>query len=267
MNSSGRPLLSVGGGSRENMRTPSSIRIRRLPSSNSVSRPLSGGSDTHMPEERDFADPGTVGRRRSTSAPQRPVFHEPAQNDLTRQHTAEPFMPSIVEGQATAAQEARGLQPVQSRPDDVPRPFSNLQRTATDTSEGAQAMSTGNAARGGRGLRRLRSGVLPPRQQELSADSEYDADVVSMLDLIGTYYRTLRHVYTLLTRTRSRGTDPGYSYEHAKLPFRARFRPPGEPSANLRLVEACWHQCWLRYQRRRRHSPRTSKASWHTRVF
>jgi hypothetical protein len=95
-------------------------------------------------------------------------------------------MPSIVEGQATAAQEARGLQPVQSRPDDVPRPFSNLQRTGTDTSEGAQAAnSAGNAARGGRGLRRLRSGVLPPRQQVLSADSEYDADVVSMLDLIG----------------------------------------------------------------------------------
>jgi hypothetical protein len=195
MNSSGRPLLNGGGGSRENMRTPSSIRIRRLPSSNSVARPLSGGSDTYQPEERDFADPGTVGRRRSTSAPQRPVFHEPAQNDLTRQHTAEPFMPSIVEGQATAAQEARGLQPVQSRPDDVPRPFSNLQRTGTDSSEGAQAAnSAGNAARGGRGLRRLRSGVLPPRQQELSADSEYDADVVSMLDLIGTYYCPLRHV-------------------------------------------------------------------------
>jgi hypothetical protein len=201
MNSSGRPLLSAGGGSRESMRTPSSIRIRRLPSSNSVSRPLSGGSDTPMPEERDFADPGTVGRRRSTSAPQRPVFHEPAQNDLTRQHTAEPFMPSIVEGQATAAQEARGLQPVQSRPDDVPRPFSNLQRTATDTSEGAQA--TNSPARGGRGLRRLRSGVLPPRQQELLADSEYDADVVSMLDLIGAYFCPLRHVYTLLTHARS----------------------------------------------------------------
>jgi hypothetical protein len=189
MNSSGRPLLSVGG-SRESMRTPSSIRIRRLPSNNSVTRPLSGGSDTYLPEERDFAEPGTVGRRRSTSAPQRPSAHELGHDDLTRQHTAEPFMPSIVEGQASAAQEARGLQPVSSRPEDVPRPFSNLQRSTTDNSDrsGTQALnSSGTPARQGRGLRRLRSGVLPPRQQELSADSEYDADVVSLLDLIGMF--------------------------------------------------------------------------------
>lgn len=189
-NASGRPLLSTGG-SRESMRAPSSIRIRRLPSSTSVSRPLSGTSETHLPEERDFADPGTVGRRRSTSAPQRPSLHDLGQDDLTRQHTAEPFMPSIVEGQATAAQEARGLQPVSSRPNDAPQPFSNLQRSTTETS-GAQAMnSAGNAARGSRGLRRLRSGVLPPRQ-ELAADSEYDADVVSLLDLIGMYIGPLR---------------------------------------------------------------------------
>jgi len=170
------------------MRTPSSIRIRRLPSNTSVARPLSRGSDTNVPEERDFADPGTVGRRRSTSAPQRPVLHEISNDELARQHTAEPFMPSIVEGQASSAQEARGLQPVQSRPDDVPRPFSNLQRSTTDNSEAgnAQALnSAGNAARQTRGLRRLRSGVLPPRQQELAADHEYDADVVSLLDLIG----------------------------------------------------------------------------------
>lgn len=100
-------------------------------------------------------------------------------------------MPSIVEGQATAAQEARGLQPVSSRPNDAPQPFSNLQRSTTETS-GAQAMnSAGNAARGSRGLRRLRSGVLPPRQ-ELAADSEYDADVVSLLDLIGMYIGPFR---------------------------------------------------------------------------
>jgi hypothetical protein len=99
-------------------------------------------------------------------------------------------MPSIVEGQATAAQEARGLQPVRSRPEDAPRPFNNLQRSPTDASDksGTQALnSSGTAARQSRGLRRLRSGVLPPRQQELAADSEYDADVVSLLDLIGTF--------------------------------------------------------------------------------
>lgn len=185
-NASGRPLLH-GGGSRESMRTPSSIRIRRLPSNTAVptSRPLSGVSDT---EGRDFAEPGTVGRRRSTSAPQRPSMQELAQEELTRQRTAEPFMPSIVEGQATAAQEARGLEPVRSAPDDVPRPHSNLQRTGTADSGTAQALnSAGNAARGNRGLRRLRSGALPPKQ-DLAADSEYDTDVVSLLDLIGMYY-------------------------------------------------------------------------------
>lgn len=199
-NASGRPLLH-GGGSRESMRTPSSIRIRRLPSNTSVTRPLSGGSDTYLPEERDFADPGTSGRRRSSSAPQRPALNEIGLNDLTRQHTAEPFMPSIVEGQATAAQEARGLHPVHSRPEDAPQPFSNLQRSATNTSDGigAQALnSSGNAARQSRGLRRLRSGALPPRQ-ELAADSEYDADVVSLLDLIGMFCSPVRNAYCFLS--------------------------------------------------------------------
>lgn len=198
-NTSGRPLLSTGG-SRESMRTPSSIRIRRLPSNTSVARPLSGSSETHLPEERDFADPGTVGRRRSTSAPQRPSLHDLGQDDLTRQHTAEPFMPSIVEGQATAAQQARGLQPVRSRANDAPQPFSDLQRSTTDTPDSAGAQASNS--RGGRGLRRLRSGALPPRQ-ELAADSEYDADVVSLLDLIGMFLARFVMLNSfLLTRAR-----------------------------------------------------------------
>jgi hypothetical protein len=185
-NASGRPLLH-GGGSRESMRMPSSIRIRRLPSNTNVNtpeRPLSQASDT---ESRDFADPGMAGRRRSSSAPQRPTLQELNQeDDLARQHTAEPFMPSIVEGQATSAQQARGIQPVQSRSGDVPP---SLSRTNTAGSGNTQAMnSAGNTVRSNRGLRRLRSGVLPPRQQELSADAEYDADVVSLLDLIGTCF-------------------------------------------------------------------------------
>ena len=142
---------------------------------------MSGGSETHLPEERDFAEPGTVGRRRSTSAPQRPTMQELGHDDLSRQHTAEPFMPAIVEGQATAAQEARGLEPVRSRPNDAPQPLNTLQRSSTNVSN----EGVGNTPRGTRGLRRLRSGALPPRQ-ELAADSEYDADVVSLLDLIGT---------------------------------------------------------------------------------
>jgi hypothetical protein len=180
-NASGRPLLH-GGGSRESMRMPSSIRIRRLPSNtNTAERPLSSASDT---ESRDFADPGMAGRRRSSSAPQRPTIQELNQeDDLARQHTDQPFMPSIVEGQATTAQQARGINPVPSRPGDAPQPLS---RTNTAGSGGSQAMiNGGNTVRSNRGLRRLRSGALPPRQQQLSADAEYDADVVSLLDLIG----------------------------------------------------------------------------------
>lgn len=189
-NTANRPLIS-GGGSRDNLRTPSSIRIRRLPSNTSVNRPLSGVSDSGSTEGRDFADSETVGRRRSTSAPQRPVLNEVDEHELlARQRTAEPFMPSIVEGQASSAQQARGIEPVRSREGDAPQPFNNLQRSATTTSDagGAQAMnSAANAARTNRGLRRLRSGALPPRQAELAADREYDSDVVSLLDLVGMF--------------------------------------------------------------------------------
>lgn len=149
---------------------------------------MSQASDAGSTEGRDFAEPGSVGRRRSTSAPQRPTLNELSEQELARQRTAEPAMPSIVEGQATAAQEARGLEPVSSRPGDAP--YQNLQRstTAGSNASGAQAMnSAANAARGNRGLRRLRSGALPPRQQELAADSEYDTDVVSLLDLVGMF--------------------------------------------------------------------------------
>lgn len=185
-NAPSRPLMSSGG-SRESLRTPSSIRIRRLPSN--TARPLSNVSDSGSTEGRDFAEPGSVGRRRSSSAPQRPALNELSEHELARQRTAEPFMPSIVEGQASSAQEARGVEPVPSREADAPQPYSNLQRSTTAGSDagGAQAMnSAANAARTNRGLRRLRSGALPPRQSELAADREYDADVVSLLDLVGT---------------------------------------------------------------------------------
>lgn len=255
-NASGRPLLH-GGGSRESMRMPSSIRIRRLPS-NTAERPLSSASDT---ASRDFADPGTTGRRRSSSAPQRPTLQELNEDDLARQNTAEPFMPSIVEGQATSAQQARGFHPVQSREGDAPQPFTNLQRTNTAGSGGTQAMnSAGNTARGNRGLRRLRSGALPPRQQELSADAEYDADVVSLLDLIGTCCTCCSQfpfgACTLLTQVRSRGPNTGYFDQHAKLAVRARSWSPGQPSADLRPYKTCRYR--LRSERRRWHDAHPS---------
>lgn len=259
-NASGRPLLH-GGGSRESMRMPSSIRIRRLPS-NLAERPLSSASDT---ESRDFAEPGTAGRRRSSSAPQRPTLQELDQDALARQNTAEPFMPPIVEGQATSAQQARGIQPVQSRPGDATQPFPNMSRTNTAGSGGAQAMnSAGNAARGNRGLRRLRSGALPPRQQELSADAEYDADVVSLLDLIGMFLSRSPHVaLALLTHSRSRGPNIRHLDQHAKFTVRPRSWPAGQSSANLRPYKTCRNR--LRSQRRRWHYAHPSPENWHAR--
>jgi len=96
-------------------------------------------------------------------------------------------MPPIVEGQATAAQQARGVAPYSDGMGD-PRPQApvNLATPGAESDAGnAQALnSAANAARSNRGLRRFRSGALPPRQQ-LQSDSEYGNDVVSLLDLIG----------------------------------------------------------------------------------
>jgi len=166
------------------MRQNSSIRIRRLPSSNFTPRPISQASDT---EQQDFANPDMASRRRSFSAPQRPASNTLPEPDLSRQHTVDAYMPPIVEGQATAAQQARGVAPYSDGMGD-PRPQApvNLATPGAESDAGnAQALnSAANAARSNRGLRRFRSGALPPRQQ-LQSDSEYGNDVVSLLDLIG----------------------------------------------------------------------------------
>lgn len=176
----GRPML-MGQGSRESMRQNSSIRIRRLPSSTNV-RPTSQASDPQT-EQHDFANPDMASRRRSFSAPQRPASNTLPEPDLTRQHTLDPHMPAIVEGQASEGNHGTaysdGIQ------DSRPQAPVNLPTPGADSEAGATAMnSAANAARSNRGLRRFRSGALPPRQ-ELQSDSEYGNDVVSLLDLIG----------------------------------------------------------------------------------
>nr|OQO31262.1 hypothetical protein B0A51_01016 [Rachicladosporium sp. CCFEE 5018] len=191
-----RPGLNTYG-SRESMRSPSSIRIRRLPSRDAA-RPGSQASENVTTQDfANFSIPGSPNaRRRSTSAPQRPLSPE-AGTDLARQRTVEAYMPSIVEGQASAAQEARGLQPVKSRPTDLaPQLAPSISVARPDSREadnsGPAAMhSAGNAARTNRGLRRFRSGALPPLIQHLPADDEYGADVIGMLDLIDPEVQTL----------------------------------------------------------------------------
>ncbi|OQN98282.1 hypothetical protein B0A48_15558 [Cryoendolithus antarcticus] len=191
-----RPGLNTYG-SRESMRSPSSIRIRRLPSRDAA-RPGSQASENVTTQDfANFSIPGSSNaRRRSTSAPQRPLSPEVG-TDLARQRTVEAYMPSIVEGQASAAQEARGLQPVKSRPTDLaPQLTPSISVARPDSREayniGPAAMhSAGNAARTNRGLRRFRSGALPPLIQHLPADDEYGADVIGMLDLIDPEVQTL----------------------------------------------------------------------------
>src|SRR6266536_3212816 len=60
----------------------STIRLRRLPSSSQInSQSLNAEAPT--------------GRRRSTSAPQRPQWHTPPRNELARLTTAEAAMPTV----------------------------------------------------------------------------------------------------------------------------------------------------------------------------
>jgi len=186
----GSPMLS-NVSSRDSMRQNSTIRLRRLPSGLSTPtapRPQSQASDNIVAQDFAGSDPAVANRRRSTSAPQRPSAADLYSNDLARQHTVDAYMPSIMEGQASAAQQARGLEPVRSNPSDIgSRRSPSIQMNgfppAGDVA-GPQAMhSAGNAARASRGLRRYRSGALPPRA--LPQDSEYDNDVVNFLELVG----------------------------------------------------------------------------------
>ena len=178
--------------SRETLRTPSSIRIRRLPSNTAVpqtqSRPISQVSE----DSADYHDPAVSGRRRSSSAPQRygANLAPPAANDLSRLRTAEePHMQTITEGAPLPRQGGTPyFEPVET-PGAI-TPSINVQTpselpAAERVATGASAMnSAGNAAQRARGLRRYRSGATAINNQPPAAD-EYEADVVDLLDLVG----------------------------------------------------------------------------------
>ena len=173
--------------SRESLRPPSSIRIRRLPSqlSQQQARPVSQASEEGI-EVADQAFAG--GRRRSSSAPQRFQPHlQPPSNDLARQRTADlpSHMRTINEGSALP-QESPYREAVET-----PAPLTsfglNTPGEQPPTPGATNAMySAGNAARGNRGLRRFRSGTVGNRSDDHNAPDVYDSDVVDFLDLIGT---------------------------------------------------------------------------------
>ena len=202
----GRPLSNRP--SRESMgRNPSSIRIRRLPSSNAP-RPISQASEDSG--DHDYVDAVTTGRRRSTSAPQRPSNLAPPENDLSRQRTADPYMTTITEGTPMVnqgspmgydAHQQGGLRPSTREAAENPQmetpmtPSINVQTPGADPvsriTTGASAMhSAGNAAKANRGLRRYRStALLPTKEQQANTQSqdEYNSDVVDLLNLVGKF--------------------------------------------------------------------------------
>ncbi|KAK3109753.1 hypothetical protein LTR53_016644, partial [Teratosphaeriaceae sp. CCFEE 6253] len=185
------------GGSYENMRQPSSIRIRRLPPQTpSGSRPTSQAGESDGVAAIDAA---VTGRRRSSSAPQRyeQNLTVPGGVDLSRQRTADAatHMNTITEGsvadQSTpyfeAAETPRPRMPSSLIPDDG-YGSGPVSRVATNVS----AMnSAGNAALRNRGLRRLRSHAGGDRSDYHNRHDEYDSDVVDLLDLLDPEVRTL----------------------------------------------------------------------------
>lgn len=202
-----------GAPSFESLRAPSNIRIRRLPSNTTVILPRPGSqapSDNQIAEEDD-----TAGRRRSFSAPQRPSSQVLAQaNDLSRQRTLDGggggggHLSTITEG-AQAAPRGGTMHPgFPSVPEGsrATTPGIDARDMATRTPSperlgaGGSAMhSAGHAAQRSRGfgLARFRSNTSTTQRpesrysQRAQGDTEYEADVIDLLDLVDPEVRTL----------------------------------------------------------------------------
>ncbi|RMY40418.1 hypothetical protein D0866_01285, partial [Hortaea werneckii] len=211
-----RPAFPRNQASRDSLRAPSSIRIRRLPSSN-----LS--QDSRPPAQRLAQDEGgaysdqaeTPGRRRSSSAPQRysaagnqqSLQQQYENNRLSRQLTVgdAPHMSTINEGQQLQPS-SRNQTPFREQPETPGEPYTPSVSMGTPGSEmppservasGVPAMTeAADAARQNRGLKRFRtntgaSGRARGPMRDEPAHDEYQADVVGLLDLLDPEVRTL----------------------------------------------------------------------------
>ncbi|KXT06660.1 hypothetical protein AC578_8599 [Pseudocercospora eumusae] len=200
-----------GAPSFENLRAPSNIRIRRLPSNTTVilPRPTSQApSDSNAQEE----DDAVTGRRRSLSAPQRPSSNVLFQTaDLSRERTLDGGagqLSTITEGaqampRGGAMHSAHPNIPEGSR---ATTPGIDARDMATRTPSperlgngGAAMHSAGHAAQRSRGfgLARFRSNTSTAQRpnsrysQRMQEDTEYEADVIDLLDLVDPEVRTL----------------------------------------------------------------------------
>lgn len=185
---------------REFMRPPSSIRIRRLPSSTAlsaqISRETSQGDDdtTSTPVGTSETDAERTGRRRSMSAPQQQSSVGPVQfgGESVRQSAVEPSqMGTITEGQVLPQPMPFYGSEGTSRPltpsIDVQTPGGEI-GPVERLGDGANVMTeAGNAARRARGLRRFRSGTSFTHPRHMPQHDEYDSDVIDLLDLVGKW--------------------------------------------------------------------------------
>jgi hypothetical protein len=144
-------------------RPPPSIRIRRLPSSPALPQTNARGSSdggSNQESER-------TGRRRSSSAPMRPNLHA----DLTRQATATgTHLPALTEESS------------------APQLHTNAPPTTTDGHLAPPAAPVGRMRSGSQRLRRMGSNIgarLAPSPAPPTAEDEYEAEIVDMLDVVG----------------------------------------------------------------------------------
>lgn len=265
----------AGAPSFESLRAPSNIRIRRLPSSNAVQglqRPATQETAT-TPRPDDEQD--LPGRRRSSSAPQRPNYDTLMGMDLNRQRTTDAAaaarMPAIRESEQTTPR-AGQMHPGFPGGDSTSRPVTpavNIQdMAATPPPErlgpGGPAMhSAGHAAQRNRGftLNRLRSSTAstaPRSERPPSSQQEYESDVIDLLDLVDPEVRTLgtltnlqnslfvpdlgglvnrRPTYDLSRRPTSSGVDDGELQRIARSRAGTRASRTGMPPRTKPIPE------------------------------
>ena len=144
-------------------RRPPSIRIRRLPSTPTIPQINEPGGGNGLPNN----EGERTGRRRASSAPMRPNLP----SDLARQPTATAtHLPALTE--EASAPQFRTTAP----------------SAAADGHMAPPAEPTGRRRSGSQRLRRLGSNLgarLAPSPAPPTAEGEYEAEIVDMLDVVG----------------------------------------------------------------------------------
>lgn len=156
----GRDNVSNDHSQPQTPRYPSSIRIRRLPST-----PIVPQLNVEYTNDNNARGLGVqVGRRRSSSEPQRLHLSPIPHTDLTRQRTGGSYMPSVKE--------------------ETSEPHPGIPRAETHTANKTERMRrVSTSARSALGLERVGSTLRPTPSHPTQ---EYESGVVDLLDVIGS---------------------------------------------------------------------------------